>query len=74
MNLLDKKIFYFHDARVMYSLNEIQNLVSDKVTSPNEIIRMSEHLAFKAGDVLSYGSPVWSNLLNLAIDQPSSQS
>ena len=70
MNIFDKKIFYFNDARVMYSVNEIKTLVTDKVTAPNEIVRLAEGLAFRAGDVTERAVPILNDLFSLTIDNP----
>ena len=70
MNQLDQKVFYFNDARVMYSLNDLQTLVSDKITAPDTIVRISEDLAFRADDVTKHAAATFSDLLSLAIDNP----
>ena len=74
MDMFDKKTFFFNDSRILYSINEIQTLVMGKITAPDSIIRISEDLAFRAGDVVQGATSLFHNLLNLAIDQPSSQS
>jgi hypothetical protein len=70
-NPLDKKIFYFNDARVVYSINEIDCLIkSGKATTTESIIRITEGLSFKAGDIIKNAMPLLHDLLTLTIDEP----
>ena len=69
MSKLDQKIFFFNDSRVMYSVNEIKTLVTDKVTAPNEIVRLTEGLAFRAGTLTEH-TQILNDLLSLTIDTP----
>jgi len=70
INPFDKKIFYFDDVRILYSINALKILVSEKVTAPDSIIRIAEGLSFRAGDVIKHATPLFSDLLSLAIDEP----
>jgi len=72
MNVFDKKIFYFHDARVMYSISDLTSLVSDKVTSPESIVHITEELPFRAGDIVEHANSILHDLLSLTIDEPTS--
>ena len=69
MNVLDRRILYFNDARIMYSVNEIKTLVSDKVTAPDSTVRITEDLSFRASDVVEHATSIWHNLLSSATDE-----
>lgn len=70
MNQLDRKIFYYNDARFVYSINDLKCLVSDKVTAPDSIIRITEGLSFRADDITKNAATIFSDLLSLAIEDP----
>ena len=69
MKALDKKIFYFDDARIWYSLGDLKSLVSEKVTSPDSIVRISEELSFRVGDVVQHATTIVSSFLALTTDE-----
>jgi hypothetical protein len=66
----DRLLFYFEDMRFMYSVNQIKMLVIDEVADPDSIIRISEQLAFRAGDIALHAAPLLYYFLALALDEP----
>jgi hypothetical protein len=70
MNVFDKKFFHFNDARVMYSISDLTSLVADNVTSPESIVRITEDLSFRAGDIVKHATSTLHDLLSLAINEP----
>jgi hypothetical protein len=59
MNMFDRKVFYFSDSRILYSVHDVEQLVRDGVTSPDSIVNIDETLSYRAGDVASHTNPKW---------------
>ena len=69
MDGMHLKRFYFNDPRVMYSLDEIEDLVTSGVTNPDTPVRIVD-LSVRAGDIALHKSPILFHLLSLSIDEP----
>jgi hypothetical protein len=69
MDGMHLKRFYFNDPRVMYSMDEIEDLVSSGVTPADTVIRITD-LSVRAGDIALHKSPILFHLLSLSIDEP----
>ena len=71
MDIFDRKILYFNDPRVLYSVNDLKILIEDEVaTTPESIVRITEGLTFRAGDILNRATSTIHDLLSLTIDEP----
>jgi len=74
MNVMDKKMFYFNDQRVMYSVNDLKCLIEDRVeTTADSIVRIGGGLSFRAGDVVKNSTSLFHNLLSLTVNEPTNQ-
>jgi hypothetical protein len=53
----------------MYSLDDLKSLVSDKITPTDAIIRVTEELAFRVGDIVQHATTIVGSFLALTIDE-----
>ena len=67
---LDRKVFYYDDARFVYSINDLKSLIeAGKATTTESVVRITEGLSFRVGDIVKHTSVLY-DLLSLAIDEP----
>jgi len=62
-------LYFFNDARVLYSAEQLESLVTDGITAPDTIVHTIS-LPFKASDVIQHIAPIVNDHLVSVSDDP----